>query len=170
MAVDARTASITGIHLGVLSTETHIDHALDTRNKRAFRLWCQRRTSHLAARTPATRPPHPRHQRHEPLMARRPCLDCGHLATKTRCPSCTRQTYRHRDQQRPSTADRGYGSAHQALRLQWKPRVEAGEVDCARCHQRIHPGTPWDLGHDDHDRTQYRGPEHVDCNRATANR
>lgn len=48
MAVDARTASITGLHLGVLTTETHIDQALDTRNRRAFRLWCQRRNSQCA--------------------------------------------------------------------------------------------------------------------------
>lgn len=63
----------------------------------------------------------------------------------------------------------GYGSQHQKLRAQWRPYVEAGIVHCARegCGQLIEPGTPWDLGHDDQDRTKYRGPEHARCNRGT---
>jgi hypothetical protein len=103
-------------------------------------------------------------------VALKPCLGCGKLAASTRCPACTRLQYRARDQRRPSTAERGYGTAHQALRTQWKPRVEAGEATCWRCTQPILPGTPWDLGHDDEDRTRYRGPEHVKCNRSTASR
>ncbi|MEU6208194.1 hypothetical protein ABZ814_31995 [Micromonospora musae] len=68
------------------------------------------------------------------------------------------------------TTQRGYGWDHQQKRAQWKPRVAAGLVDCWRCGERIPPGTPWDLGHDDHDRRFYRGPEHRACNRATSGR
>ena len=64
-----------------------------------------------------------------------------------------------------STTERGYGVEHQAERERWRPDVEAGLVDCWRCGDRIQPGRPWDLGHDDHDRTQYAGPEHRGCNR-----
>jgi hypothetical protein len=62
----------------------------------------------------------------------------------------------------------GYGWTHQKLRAAWRSRVAAGGVMCARCGQPIFPGEPWDLGHDDHDRRRYQGPEHRRCNRATA--
>jgi len=65
-----------------------------------------------------------------------------------------------------TTTQRGYGQHHQALRKQWAPKVAAGVVDCARCHKRIRPGEPWDLGHVDGSRTEYAGPEHRGCNRA----
>jgi predicted nucleic acid-binding Zn ribbon protein len=68
------------------------------------------------------------------------------------------------------TAARGYGAKHQALRKEWAAKVDAGLVDCPRCGRPILPGTPWDLGHDDDDRTIYRGPEHQRCNRATNRR
>jgi hypothetical protein len=44
--------------------------------------------------------------------------------------------------------------------------VEAGHIECWRCGYAIAPDEPWDLGHDDEDRTRYRGPEHVACNRS----
>ena len=69
-----------------------------------------------------------------------------------------------------STNERGYGYDHVKLRNQVAPHVNAGMVDCWRCGQRIRKGEPWDLGHDDDDRTKYRGPEHQACNRATAGR
>lgn len=90
-------------------------------------------------------------------MPKRPCIVCGVLTPATRCPT----------HQRPTTAQRGYGYRHQAERDKWKPTVEQGNVECWRCGQLIDPQAPWDLGHDDRDRTLHRGPEHLHCNRAT---
>jgi len=61
-----------------------------------------------------------------------------------------------------------YGRQHQKLRAEWDIQVQEGGVSCARCHEPIHPGTPWDLGHRDDDPAQYSGPEHRRCNRGTA--
>jgi hypothetical protein len=69
---------------------------------------------------------------------------------------------------RGGTAARGYGSVHQRLRARIAPVVARGGVRCARCGELIRPGQPWDLGHDDHDRSRYTGPEHEACNRATS--
>lgn len=69
--------------------------------------------------------------------------------------------------QRASKAARGYGPAHQALRKTYEPIVRAGAATCWRCGKRIDAHAEWDLGHDDHDRSVYRGPEHVVCNRST---
>ncbi|MGE3140566.1 MAG: hypothetical protein AB7I08_02770 [Thermoleophilia bacterium] len=71
---------------------------------------------------------------------------------------------------RESTTARGYGWVHQQVRARWAVSVATGRVCCARCGLPIEPGEPWDLGHDDHDRTRYSGPEHRACNRATAGR
>jgi hypothetical protein len=59
-----------------------------------------------------------------------------------------------------STAARGYGAKHKAERKRWEPQVNAGLVNCWRCGWLIAPGQPWDLGHDDYDRSVWRGPEH----------
>lgn len=42
--------------------------------------------------------------------------------------------------------------------------VNTGHARCWRCHTPLHPGEPWHLGHDDHNRSIIRGPECVDCN------
>ena len=109
----------------------------------------------------------------------RPCLGYaqgGRCRELTRDPSgrCDRcrsihesARNRRQDLERGSSTERGYGREHRKLRDEWKPRVEAGEVHCARpgCGKLIEPGSAWDLGHNP-DRS-YRGPEHRTCNRAT---
>jgi hypothetical protein len=66
------------------------------------------------------------------------------------------------------TVARGYGQTHKARRKRWAAQVARGEVSCARCGHPIWPDEPWDLGHNDHDRTLPTHPEHRACNRATA--
>ncbi|SRX93573.1 hypothetical protein MSP7336_01812 [Mycobacterium shimoidei] len=75
-----------------------------------------------------------------------------------------------------TTNQRGYDYRHQRLRKQFEPLVRSGRAVCWRCGLPIKPDAKWDLGHDDNDRTKYRGPEHVgrECpaggNRGTAGR
>jgi hypothetical protein len=72
---------------------------------------------------------------------------------------------------RRTTRQRGYGADHQRERRRWQAVIDAGHGHCWRCHKPIPPGTrTWDLGHDDHDRTRYRGPECRPCNRAAGAR
>lgn len=73
-----------------------------------------------------------------------------------------------------STAARGYGGEHAKLRKRITELVESGGAVCWRCGQLIVPRkirrkdgrlvSNWHLGHDDNDRTVYRGPEHERCN------
>jgi hypothetical protein len=69
-----------------------------------------------------------------------------------------------------TTVQRGYGRAHRDVRARWALIVATGRQTCWRCGHVIARGESWDLGHDDADRSRYRGPEHVACNRATAGR
>lgn len=98
-------------------------------------------------------------------MPRRPASPC--IAEPT-CPHTTPCPV-HADD-RGTTTERGYGADHQTVRAQVAPMVEAGAATCWRCGDPIDPDGPWDLGHDDHDRSIYRGPEHPGCNRATSSR
>lgn len=65
---------------------------------------------------------------------------------------------------------RGYGANHRRVRAEVARAVDAGRVVCWRCGERIIPGEPWDLGHDDSPRAKalgiYRGPEHRHCSRS----
>lgn len=69
-----------------------------------------------------------------------------------------------------NTTQRGYGHSHRQERDRWKPLVDAGQVSCWRCGSWLNSDEPWDLGHDDHDRSLYRGPECRSCNRSAAAR
>jgi len=91
---------------------------------------------------------------------------CPTLTHTTRCTTHTRA----KDKARGTRQQRGYDAAHEAERAKWAPIVATGEVKCWRCLVPIAPDQPWDLGHDDHDRSIYRGPECRRCNRATASR
>ena len=85
----------------------------------------------------------------------------------SRCPQHTRA----RDRARGTPKQRGYGAEHQRTRRALAPLVAAGHATCWRCGLPIHPSEPWDLGHDDHDRSITRGPEHAyTCNRSAAGR
>lgn len=65
---------------------------------------------------------------------------------------------------RGNSNQRGYGAAHQRTRTTLDIRVQAGLINCARCGQRIQPGQPWHLDHDDEDKSRYIGPSHARCN------
>jgi hypothetical protein len=73
---------------------------------------------------------------------------------------------------RPGTTARGYGSAHQRESREWRDKVRGGElVICWRCNEPITDPDDCHLGHDDHDRSITRGPEHGRrCNLSTAGR
>jgi hypothetical protein len=70
--------------------------------------------------------------------------------------------------QQKSTAARGYGGHHQALRRQWKPIVDRGEVVCGRCRRLIAAGEPWDLSHPSDEKLSAPEPWHAACNRSYA--
>jgi hypothetical protein len=80
------------------------------------------------------------------------------------CARCEREKH-ERARRRGSTTARGYGGTHRALRKWLAPLVATGQMRCARCGGLIVPGTPFDLGHADGDRTGYHGLEHAACNR-----
>ena len=64
-----------------------------------------------------------------------------------------------------STTARGYGTTHQKRRKAYARLVASRAAVCARCALPIRPDEPWDLDHDDADRTKYLGPSHRRCNR-----
>jgi hypothetical protein len=102
------------------------------------------------------------------VVAVKVCLvpGCGRLQPESRCAEHRREHERARG----SAAERGYGTMHRAERDRWALLVATGNVKCWRCGDYIASDSSWDLGHDDQDRSKYRGPEHQACNRATASR
>lgn len=69
------------------------------------------------------------------------------------------------------TSENGYGKIHRRIRADYVRRMKAGEqFNCWRCGKWIDSEADWDLGHDDQDRSAYRGPEHVRCNRSSGTR
>jgi hypothetical protein len=59
---------------------------------------------------------------------------------------------------------------HQAQVAAVKAAVASGTAHCWRCGKHLPPGSKAHAGHDDHDRTVYRGPECPACNLRTAAR
>lgn len=94
---------------------------------------------------------------------------CPEIQPESRCLAHRRQGERRRG----TRQQRGYGAEHDRLGRDYQRRMDAGETfACWRCGKSLgtRRGIDWDLGHDDVDRTRYRGPECVKCNRGTATR
>lgn len=102
-------------------------------------------------------------------MTAKVCLDCPAIGawTRGRCP----EHERARDKQRgPRAHGSGSDWQHTKLRRDWQRRMNQGEhVTCWRCGDDIDP-EHWHLGHDDADRSIYRGPECPSCNLSAAGR
>lgn len=96
-------------------------------------------------------------------MAWYPCsrVGCPEVSAKAGKCAAHRKQY---ERARGTTTERGYGSAHVALRAEWALLVSTGTVLCARCDLPISSTEPWHLDHDDNDRTRYLGPSHARCN------
>ena len=106
-------------------------------------------------------------------MPKRFCIDCGHLYDRDdtgtqRCPEHQAAADRRRNA-RPNTTARGYGSTHQRERERQLQAFEPGQP-CARCGQPIESKDDAQLGHDDNDRSIYRGLEHIACNEGAPGR
>jgi hypothetical protein len=86
-----------------------------------------------------------------------------------RCAPCQAVVDKQRDQQRGTTGQRGYGSAHQRKRAELVAAFVAGQP-CARCQLPIWRAEDADLGHTDA-RDGWTGLEHArECNRAAGGR
>lgn len=87
-----------------------------------------------------------------------PVCPYGGLTERTRCPACER-VYQQR---LGTTAQRGYGSAHQAARTRIAATLPA---PCGYCGIVIGPGERWDAAHrvDGHPEYGYV-PAHPRCN------
>lgn len=82
------------------------------------------------------------------------------------------QHRKDRDRARGTRQQRGYDAHHDQERARYQSYMNAGvRYTCWRpgCGKPIDP-TNWHLGHDDTDRSRYRGPECPSCNTATASR
>lgn len=97
-------------------------------------------------------------------MAKRVCNVTG-CPTISDGPRCAEHA-------RPSRQARGYDAKHDRDAAAWRAKVRAGDlVTCWRCGEPITDADDCHLGHDDHDRSITRGPEHGRrCNLRTAGR
>lgn len=95
-----------------------------------------------------------------------PVPGCPTMTLSGRCIKHAREA----DRARGTRQQRGYDAEHQRKRRISAAMVAAGRGQCWRCGLPIAPGEAFDLGHDDHDRTKYRGPEHPYCNRSAGGR
>jgi hypothetical protein len=77
---------------------------------------------------------------------------------------------RERDRARGTKAERGYGPVFQRTRRMWVQRIALGGVECVRCGKPITSADPFDLDHDDNDRSIIRGPACPSCNRSAGGR
>lgn len=95
---------------------------------------------------------------------------CPNLQPEARCPDHRRAYERGRG----SRQARGYDAAFDAAGRDYQRLIDGGKrYACWRCTKPIkgtRRGIDWQLGHDDHDRTIIRGPEHPVCNLATSGR
>lgn len=102
--------------------------------------------------------------------AKHPCAQAGCPVPvphgTRRCPDHTRE----RDKARGTRQARGYDQAYDRTRAALTPIVQAGRATCWRCATPIAPDADWHLGHDDHNRSIIRGPEHARCNLSAAGR
>ena len=88
-------------------------------------------------------------------------------AYKGRCTACNRAAGRARG----TREQQGYGATHRREREAIVKRINSGQtVTCWRCHEPITDPADMHLGHDDHDRSITRGPEHAACNLQAAGR
>ena len=92
---------------------------------------------------------------------------CPTLVTSGRCGLHEREA----DHARGTRQERGYDAKHDALRRLAIAKIAAGVVvRCWRCGGQIFTAHDLHIGHDDHDRTITRGPEHKLCNLSAAGR
>lgn len=97
-----------------------------------------------------------------------PTPGCPTLVDSGSCTRCSRT----KDKARGTRQERGYDAVHDKLRADLQRSLDAGQVIyCWRCRlkgvlTKIDP-TNWHLGHDDQDRTTYRGPECPPCSLAS---
>lgn len=101
------------------------------------------------------------------------CLEpgCPTLTKASRCPIHARA----KDRARGTRQARGYDKHHDRLRAEYQRRMDAGEqFICWRCAEQGKPHhvdpADWHLGHDDLNRSVYRGPECPAGNLATSGR
>ena len=107
------------------------------------------------------------------LGFRRTCATGPHsgrnarMSTARRKPARAAMSRRGHRNRGLSPSARGHDAKFRALRKKLAPAVATGRIGCWRCGRCPIVG-PWDLGHDDYDRSVVRGPECRSCSRSAA--